>query len=553
KKTITIADTGLGMNEQDLVDNLGTIARSGTRDFIESLTGDRKNDSSLIGQFGVGFYSSFMVSEKVEVISKKAGEEKAWLWTSDGKGSYEIKESERDGHGTTVILHLNEDGAEFANRWSIENVIKKYSNHIQFPIYLRYEDTVYEGEGDKKKPRKEMKENKINDGTALWKKPKGELKPEDYNEFYKVISHDSSDPLLHIHTQAEGALEYTTLFYVPSKAPVDLYFSDYRPGVKLYIKRVFITDNDRELMPSYLRFVRGIIDSEDLPLNVSRETLQHNRVLAKIRSTSVKKILSELTVYAGDREKYDTFYGEFGRQIKEGLYQDFENRDTLLELVRFKSTRVEGYTSLDEYKERMKPDQKSIYYITGEREETLRESPLLELYREKDIEVLLMTDEMDEIVVPSIGRYKDLELKSVNRTDAAEDLKSKEDLDKEKELGPVIEKIKEVLKDRVKDVKASTRLSDSPSCIVADEKDPTVQMQSILKSMGHTDFSGVKPVLEINPNHEIVKRLNGTEDSTLIEDASFLLLEQAMLIEGMKLANPGQFVKRLNRFLEKGL
>ncbi len=314
------------------------------------------------------------------------------------------------------------------------------------------------------------------------------MKAEDYNEFYKTISHDQEDPLLYIHTQAEGTLDYTTLFYIPKKAPIDMYRADYQPGVKLYVKRVFITDDEKELMPSYLRFVRGIIDSEDLPLNVSREILQQNVVLEKIKSSSVKKVLSELKKLSKDKEKYAEFYKEYGRPLKEGLYQDFTNKETLSELVRFKSTKSEEHTSFAEYVERMKEDQKAIYFITGEKEDNLRNSPLLEMYREKDIEVLILDDEIDEIVIPAFGKYKDHELKAVNRSDAAEDLKTEEDKKEEKEIEPLIERIKKVLGEDVKDVKASTRLSDSPSCVVVDEKDPTVQMQEMLRQMGQDNM-----------------------------------------------------------------
>ncbi len=551
--TLTVADTGIGMNEEDLVENLGTIASSGTKKFVESLTGDSRRDSNLIGQFGVGFYSSFMVADKVEVISRKAGEEKAFKWVSDGRGEYEISESERDSQGTTVILHLNENGKEYANRWSIENIIKKYSNHISFPIYLHFEDSRFEGEGDKRKEIKEPKTEQVNLGSALWKRAKGELKEEDYKEFYKNISHDMEDPLLWMHTQAEGTMDYTTLFYVPQKAPWDMYYADYKPGVKLYVKRVFITDDEKELMPVYLRFLRGVIDSEDLPLNVSREILQQNRVLAKIKSASVKKILGEFEQLSRDKEKYDAFYREFGKPLKEGLYQDYENKEALQELVRFKSTRVEGLTSLKEYLDRMGPDQQAIYYITGERESDLRNSPLLEMYRNKGIEVLIMDDEIDEIVIPSVGRYKDFELKSVNRSDAAEDLKSEADKKEEKAVEPLIGKIKAALGDRVKDVKASTRLSDSPSCIVADQNDPTVQMQGMLKAMGKGNFPEVKPILEINPNHPIIQKLKDGADEKVLEDVSLLLLEQALLLEGVKLESPAQFVKRLNTMMEKAV
>jgi molecular chaperone HtpG len=529
EKTLSISDNGIGMNEQDLDENLGTIARSGTRNFVEKMTGDAKKDSNLIGQFGVGFYSAFMVADKVEVISKKAGEDSAWKWVSDGKEEYTIEPAERDSHGTTVTVHLNREGEEYANRWTIQSIIRKYSNHVPFPIYLHYEEIKYEGEGDNKKEIREPKVEQINSASAIWKRPKSELKEEDYLEFYRQISYDLEDPLLYIHTQAAGTLDYTTLFYIPAKAPMDLFRVDYQAGVKLYIKRVFITDDSKELMPTYLRFVRGIIDSEDLPLNVSREILQQNKVMAKIKSSSVKKILSELeSLKNRDRFKYNIFWKEFGIPMKEGLYQDFENREKLLELVQYKSTKAEDYTTLSEYVDRMKPEQSAIYYITGGKEQLLRNSPLLEIYKEKDIEVLILDDEIDEIVISTVPKYKDYELKSVNRTDSEDDLKNNEDKEKEKKIEPLINKIKEQLGDRVKNVLASTRLSSSPSCIVADENDPTAQMQTILKMMGQSGLPEFKPVLLINPEHEIIKKLENTTDDSLINDVSLLLLEQAI-------------------------
>jgi molecular chaperone HtpG len=550
--TLTIADTGIGMNEAELTENLGTIARSGTKSFVEKLTGDSRKDSNLIGQFGVGFYSSFMVADKVEVISRKAGEEKAFRWVSDGKGEYDIAEAERDTHGTTVTLHLNENGKEYASRWSIDGTVKKYSNHIPFPIFLHYEDTVYDDKGKATK-EKERKTEQVNSASAIWKRPKSELKEEDYFEFYRSIGHETEDPLLYVHTRAEGTMDYTTLFYVPKKAPIDLYYADYRPGVKLYVKRVFITDDDKELMPVYLRFLRGVIDSEDLPLNVSREILQQNSILRKIKTSSVKKVLSEFEKLAENKEKYDEFWKEFGRPMKEGLYQDYENRETLMKLARFKSTKAEGYTGLQDYEIRMTPEQKAIYYITGENEKNLRESPLLEMYRAKEIEVLIMDEELDEVIIPTVGKYKEFEFKSVNRSDAAEDLKTESDKEKEKEIEPLIKRIREALKDRVKDVKASTRLSDSPSCIVADQNDPTVQMQALLKNLGKGEFPEAKPILEINPTHPIIARMEKITDDAAFADVSALLLEQAMLLEGMKLENPSAFVKRLNGVLEKAI
>ncbi len=545
KKTLTISDSGIGMNEEDLVENLGTIASSGTRRFVEMMTGDAKQDASLIGQFGVGFYSAFMVSDKLEVTSKKAGEEQAYCWTSDGKGEYEVTQAERDRNGTTVVCHLNEDGMDYSSRWRIEDIVKKYSNHIPFPIFIRYEV-----EQDKKT---DQRVEQINAASAFWKRPKSELKDSDYNEFYKTLTHDTDEPLLHIHTHAEGTQEYSTLFYVPKKAPPDMFHMDYQPGVKLYVKRVFITDDAKELMPPYLRFVRGIIDSEDLPLNIGRETLQQNRLLTNIRNTSVKKILAEFGEVAKDGEKYEPLYAEFRVPLKEGVYQDYANREAILELLRYRSTREEGYTSFAEYKQRMKPDQKAIYYLTGENEDTLRNSPLLELYRQKDIEVLLLADEIDEIVTPTIDKYKDTELRSVNRSDAAEDLKTEKDKNSEKEVTKLVGKMKDVLKEQVKDVRASTRLSDSPSCIVADEKDPTIKMQHILKAMGQTETSEIKPILEVNPNHEIVRKLNDESTDDVIADVSWLLFEQALLIEGAELKDPTQFAKRLNRVMARAL
>ncbi len=544
KKTLTVSDSGIGMDEIDLTENLGTIARSGTKNFIEKLTGDAKKDSNLIGQFGVGFYSSFMIADEIEVISKKAGTNKAYKWVSDGKTGFEITEDERSSHGTTIILKLNENGAEYANRWQIEQLIKKYSNHIACPIYLTYEN--------EKDEKKETVTAQINSASAFWKRSKSELKDEDYNEFYKSLSGDFEDPMFHIHTRAEGTLDYTTLFFIPKKAPFDLFRSDYAAGVKLYVKRVFITDDEKELMPVYLRFVKGVIDSEDLPLNVSREILQQNKVMAKIRSNSVKKILSEFETLSKDREKYADFYKEFGKPLKEGLYQDFENRETLTELVRFKSTKREGYVSFAEYVSSMTSDQKSIYYITGGTEENLKNSPLLEYYRKKDIEVLIMDDEIDEIIIPSLFKYKDFDLKAVNRTDSADELKTEDEKKSEESAKDVIEKIKKILGDKVKDVKASSRLSDSPCCVVADSTDPSFQMQAMLKAMGQSGGE-VKPVFEINPNHAIIKKLETNSDEAVLENTVNLLFVQAMMLEGGKIDNTASFAKAMNAMLEKAL
>jgi molecular chaperone HtpG len=557
-KTLSVSDNGIGMNEEELADSLGTIARSGTKAFLERLEADAKKDSNLIGQFGVGFYSAFMVADRIEVTSRKANEDSAWKWSSDGKDTYEIESAVRDTQGTTVLLRLTEDGLEYANRWTIEDIIKRYSNHVAFPIYLSFDEKEWDDKGNEKGSKK--KTERINSGTALWRRPKSELKPEDYDEFYSQLSRDNEAPLLHIHTKAEGSLEYVTLFYIPRKAPFDMFHADYKPGVKLYVKRVFITDDDKELMPVWLRFVRGIIDSEDLPLNVSREILQQNKVLVNIKNASVKKILSELkTISVNDKEKWDVFVSEFNRPLKEGLYSDWTNREAIIELVRFKSSAVDGWTSFEEYAARMKADQKYIYYISGGDEKTLKASPLLEAYRAREIEVLVMDDEIDEIVVPQIGRYKqsagdasrEWELKAVNRSGADEELGDKPDSKTESDARPVIEKIKSALGGRVKDVRLSRRLQDSPSCIVADENDPSLQMTQFLKAMGQGNIPETVPILEVNPAHALVAGIKDTEDALVIEDTAGVLLDQALLVEGVKLKDPADFVKRLNRLLAR--
>jgi molecular chaperone HtpG len=547
-KTLTVADTGIGMSEEELSSNLGTIARSGTKNFLSQLSGDAKKDSNLIGQFGVGFYSAFMVADKVEVVSRKAGEDQAWRWISDGKSGFEIEPAERAAAGTTVLLHLNEEGQQYANSYRLQEVVKKYSNHIAFPIFLTYDKSDWNEE--EKKSVKTRTTEQVNSASALWRRSKSELKDEDYKELYKSISGDWEDPLFWFHTRAEGSLEYTTLFYVPAKAPMDLYHADYKAGVKLYVKRVFIMDDAKELLPPYLRFVRGIIDSEDLPLNVSREILQQNRILTSIRTASVKKILSELkNIASGQPELYLKFITLYNRPIKEGLYSDYANREALLDLVRFKSTKVEGLTSLADVKSRMKEGQKSIYYLTGGADSLLRSSPLLEIYKKKDIEVLLLDDEIDEIVFSGIDKYGDIDLKAVNKAATSEDLKDEGETDKSDAVKPLIDKLKATLGDRVKDVRASVRLADSPSCIVSDEDEPSMKMQQMLRAMGQKDLPALKPTLEINPDHEIVKKLLARSDDAVAEDAAWLLFDQALLMEGVPLQDPAHFVQRLNRIL----
>ena len=593
KNILIVKDTGIGMNSEDLSSNLGTIARSGTKAFLEKLTADAKKDSSLIGQFGVGFYSAFMASSRIDVYTRKAATDTLFHWSSDGTNSYDVEgvdlaseEAKKYGldgegcHGTAIVMTLNDSSKEYASRWKVEELVKRYSDHIAFPIYLHYTQNQYDDKGNIKSS--EEKTDKINSASALWKRPKSSLKPEDYKDFYKTISHDGADPLMYVHTQAEGTQEYTTLFFVPERAPFDMYQADYKSGLKLYVKRVFITDDDRELLPAYLRFVRGIIDSEDLPLNVSREILQQNRILESIKTQSVKKLLGEFKKMGdaakkalesakekggvdkldetekANLDKWNKFVSQFNRPMKEGLYSDYSNREEIAEIVRFKSTAEEGtgdnnWTSFADYVLRMKPEQKAIYYITGGDEKNLRASPLLEAYKAKGFEVLIMDDEIDDIVIPSYGKYKDFELKAVNRAGSDEELgiDKKEAAKKEKEFKPIVEKIKKALGDKVKDVHLSKRLSDSPACIVVDENDPSLQMERMMKAMGQTGFGEVKPILEVNGEHPIVAALKDCEDEAHIEDVSCVLLDQALLVSGAELKDPADFVKRLNTLLSK--
>jgi len=549
--TLTISDTGIGMSKKELEDNLGTIARSGTKNFLSKMSGDAQKDAQLIGQFGVGFYSSFMVADHVEVVSRKAGNKEAWKWSSDGKSGFEIVKNVKKDNGTVITLHLNDEGKEFANRWQIENLVKKYSDHIDFPIFLTYPDIEYDDEGKEKS--RTSKTDQINNAKAFWTRSPKEVKKKEYKEFYKSLSNDMDDPFEWVHYRAEGSLEYTILFFIPSKASPDIYRADYQSGVKLYVNRVFITDDDKELLPPWMRFVKGIIDSSDLPLNVSREILQQNRVMANIRSNSVKKVLDKLQTVAKNKEKFAEFYEQYGRLIKEGVYQDFEHKDALTDLLRYKSTKEDGLVSLKEYVDRMKDDQKSIYYITGQNQISLRNSPLLEVYEKKGIEVLILDDEIDEIVISSVPKYDEKELKSVNRSGAADDFSEDKDKIKEEALKPVLKKIKKILGERVKDVKVSSRLSDSPSCVVVDENDPTAQMQEMMRSMGQPELPDVKPILEVNPNHKIIKKLKDKIKQKSFNDIAFLLYEQALIQEGVKLDNPAEFTERLNKVIVETL
>ncbi|EAL6010952.1 molecular chaperone HtpG [Campylobacter coli] len=540
KKTLTISDNGIGMDKDDLINNLGTIAKSGTKSFLENLSGDAKKDSQLIGQFGVGFYSAFMVASKIEVLSKKALDDKAYLWISDANG-YEIEDAIKEEQGTSITLYLKDD--EFANSYKIESIIEKYSNHIQFPIFMEKEEFIPAKEGEEE-GKTELKISQINKANALWRMQKSSLKTEDYERFYEQNFHDSNKPLLYLHTKSEGKLEYNSLFFIPQNAPFDLYRVDYQSGLKLYVKRVFISDDDKELLPTYLRFVRGIIDVEDLPLNVSREILQENQILKGVKEASVKKILSELEKLKNkDKEKYLSFFKNFGKVLKEGLYGFGGEKDSLLKLMLYKSTKGESLRSLEEYKNDIQGEQKEIFYITGNNESLLRNSPLLEEYKQKNIEVLLMDDEIDSLVAPMLGEYEGLKFIAINQVEDKNELSDEE----KNEFAPLVAKFKELLKDQVEDVRLTSRLKDSPSCIVYDKNKPDFAMQQLLKQMGQEQ--NFKPILEINPKHAIFTGLKNNE--TFSADIATLVLNMAKLSEGMGVDNPAEFNASLTKIITK--
>lgn len=549
--SITIADNGIGMNEADLMDHLGTIAKSGTKAFMENLTGDAKKDSNLIGQFGVGFYSVFMVADRVDVISKKAGEDQAYMFSTDGTGEYEVKPVTKEAHGTVMYIKLKEEEKEFLEKVRIETIVKKYSNHIAYPIMLNFSEEETEGEGEEKETKIVNKTEQINAATALWTLSKSELKKEDYLEFYQTISHDSEEPLVYLHNKVEGAQEFTTLFYIPKNPPMDMYRADYTPGVKLYVKRVFITDDDKELLPPYLRFVKGIMDSEDLPLNVSRELLQENKILANMKQNSVKKILQAIKKFDG--EDADTFTKQYNKLIKEGIYTDFINKDLLLDIVRYKSSTEEGMVGFADYVSRANSEDKSIYYIIGEDEKVLRNSPLLEAYNKAGTEVLILDDyDEDRIITPMIGEYKEWELKDITTIEAPDSKSEEEKEEIAKEFKDLTEKIKEALGEEIKDVKISTRLTSSPSCVVKDASDPMASMAGMFASMGQT-APEVPYILEINPDHEMIKKLDTVEDKALFETISWVLLDSAKLSEGLEPKDKGAFATRVADLATKAL
>ncbi|KFB73371.1 MAG: High temperature protein G [Candidatus Accumulibacter phosphatis] len=553
-RTLSISDNGIGLSREEAVEHLGTIAKSGTREFFSALTGDQAKDAHLIGQFGVGFYSSYIVADKVTVVSRRAGLEanQAIRWESSGEGDFTIEVIERAQRGTEVTLHLREGEDEFLSNWKVREIIRKYSDHITLPIVMKKE----EWNEEKKAQVVTDEDETVNQASALWTRPKSEISDEQYKEFYKHVAHDFEDPLAHVHARVEGKQEYTQLLYIPSRAPFDLFERTARHGIKLYVRRVFIMDDAEQLMPVYLRFVRGIVDSNDLPLNVSREILQQSRDIESIRGGCVKKVLGLLESLAdseepADKEKYANFWKEFGRVLKEGVGEDFTNKDRIAKLLRFASTHTdtpEENVSLADYVSRMKDGQEKIYYVTAETFTAARHSPHLEIFRKKGIEVLLLSDRVDEWVTGHLTEFDGKPLQSVAKggldLGKLEDVAEKEEAEKAAdEFKELLGKIKTTLGDKVKDVRVTYRLTDSPSCLVADQYDLGGNLQRILKAAGQ-QAPASKPILEINPKHPAVQRLKYEE--TRFDDWANLLLEQATLAEGGSLEDPAGFVKRIN-------
>ncbi len=548
--TLTIADNGIGMSHDEVIENIGTIARSGTKKFMEAMKADKnKSDANLIGQFGVGFYSAFMVADKVSLVTLKAGTDKAVSWESDGKGEFTIGESDATKVGTVITLHLREEDSEYLDDFRIKHVVNKYSEHISLPIKMLGAQPL-DDEGNPKEDAHAEFET-INTGTALWARPKSEISDEEYQNFYQSLAFDTEPPLSTLHHKVEGNLEYTSLLYIPKKAPYDLWNRESKKGIKLYVRRIFIMDEAEHLMPNYLRFVKGVIDSADLPLNVSREILQSDRDIQKIKARAVKRILDELNRIAKDQpETYQEFWDEFGQAIKEGVVEDMANKDKITSLLRFSSTNNDSDTknvSLDQYVERMSDDQDAIYYITAESYQAAKGSPHLELFNKKGIEVLLLTDPVDEWLVNSLFEHNEKPLKSVSKGDLElSDEEQKEQEEQKEELSSVTEKLQEALKDVVKEVRLTNRLTESPACLVADANDPGANLERIMKAMGQ-DAPTSMPILEINPEHALIKGLN--IDSDDFSGWAQVLYDQAVLSEGAQLKDPANYVKLVNSLL----
>ena len=549
-RTITVADNGIGMTRAEVVEHIGTIAKSGTREFFQSLTGDQQKDATLIGQFGVGFYSSFVVADRVTLTTRHAGlsPEEGVTWESDGGGEYALETVEKPGRGTEVTIHLREGEDEFLNGARLRAIIHKYSDHIMQPIVMKSEDK-----------EKQNEDEVVNRASALWTRPKSEITEEEYNEFYKHVAHDFSDPLAYVHSRMEGNYEYILLLYIPSRAPFDLWNRERHHGVKLYVRRVFIMDDAEKLLPGYLRFVRGVIDSNDLPLNISREILQQNKIIDTIRSNAVKKVLNLLSdLAANNREKYATFWQEFGRALKEGMLEDHANRESLTKLLRFASTASSNETqdmSLEDYVARMKEGQEKIYYITADSYAAAKDSPLLEIFKKKGVEVLFFSDPVDLLLEPELPEFNGKRFQSVSRGEIdltkLEDEQEKEEQQKsEGEVKELLERFKQILDEKVKDVRASTRLTSSPACLVVDEYDIDPNLRRLLKAAGQA-IPGDKPILEINAQHPIIVKLKEEKDEKRFTDWAYILFDQSVLSTGEKLDNPVDFVNRLNELLSQ--
>ncbi len=559
-RRLILNDNGIGMSQEEVIANLGTIAKSGTKEFLSSLTGDKAKDTQLIGQFGVGFYSAFMVAEKIIVNTRAAGlsADKAVRWESAGDGTYTIEPINKASRGTEIILHLRKDEDEFLDDWRLRSIILKYSDHITLPIYMKKKQSPAVESDNKANEQFEKEESweMVNNATALWTLPKNEIKEDEYKSFYKNIAHDLQDPLAWSHNKVEGKQEYTSLLYIPSQAPFDLWNYEKPRGLKLYVKRVFIMDDAEQFLPRYLRFVKGIIDSNDLPLNVSREILQNNKLVDNIRAAVTKRILELLANLAKESvEDYKKYWNSFGNVLKEGIAEDFSNRDALAQLLRFSSTNSnssEQTVSLEDYVDRMKENQDKIYYITAENYAAANNSPHLEIFRKKEIEVLLLHDRIDEWLVAHLTEFKGKSLQSVAKDadiTGLTDEESKETQKKnEDEFKSLLEQMKEILGDKIKDIRLSQRLTDSPACIVNEQNALSRQMQQILQATGQT-IPTSKPILELNPEHRLIQGLKEIQDDARLASWTYLLLEQSILAEGGHLEDPAAFVKRLNALL----
>jgi len=567
-RTITVSDNGIGMTREDVIEHIGTIAKSGTKKFIQSLSGDQAKDANMIGQFGVGFYSTFIVADKVILNTRPAGgaSHEATQWVSEGEGEFSIETIEKTQRGTEIILHLKADEDEFLDGYRLRNIVSKYSDHISLPIVMEKQSmgTPAEDDSDKKEDKKDSVEKEIefetvNQASALWSRAKKDISDDEYNEFYKHVAHDFENPLVRTHNRVEGTSEYTSLLYVPQRAPFDLWDRERRSGIKLYVKRVFVMDDAENLMPNYFRFVKGIIDSNDLPLNVSREILQQNKVIDTIRSASVKKILNLLEKMAeNDKEKYATFWKEFGKVMKEGPGEDFSNKDRIAGLLRFSTTETDNEVqevSLKEYVSRMKEDQSTIYYVTADSFAAAKNSPHLEIFRKKGIEVLLLAERVDEWLVNSLLEFDGKNIENV--TKGTLDLGKLADSDEKeaqekagKEFEGVIKQLKETLGDRVVDVRTTSRLTTSPACLVAGSDDMSANLERILKQAGQ-NVPGSKPIFEINPEHPLVAMLKSETDDDNFNELALVLFDQALLSEGGQLDDPASFVKRFNELMLK--